>query len=188
MNYDLFYEIINKNPIFAYMKTVREDSPYHRESSVFEHTMMVCQEFDDRYSVLDDDYFVGLFACLFHDIGKPACRTPKESESRGKYFTYEGHDMESSEQAVEIMARYHEFSPFNIIRIKWMIEHHSTFWTIKDNDKKVELANDFRNAGLGLNYHCFKTFMIADDMGRICEDRTQDSNQIFKDFEEQYLH
>lgn len=169
------------------MKTVKENSPYHREESVFVHTLMVCGEFDQRYSSLEDDYFIGLFACLFHDIGKPECCVRKESEKRGSYLSFAGHDVASSKLAIEIMNRYN-FNEFDIIRIQWMIENHQVFWTVKSNEKKHQISEVFRNPGLGINYHCFKAFMLSDDFGRICEERDIDSIQYFKDFEQQFLH
>lgn len=187
MNYDKFFEIIETESIFEEMRSCTEDSPYHRESSVFEHTMMVCDHFNDHYSDLEDDYFVGLFACLFHDVGKPSCRTRKENEKRGVYYSYDGHDLVSADIATEIMYR-HDFDAFEIMRISWMIRHHQTFWCLKDNDKKVELANKFRNAGFGLDYHCFRSFMIADDIGRICDERGMDSKEHFDTFEREFLN
>lgn len=187
MNFEKFFKIIAVEPVFNVMKTVKEDSPYHREASVFEHTLMVCSEFSHHFSDLDDDYFVGLFACLFHDIGKPACRVRKENVTRGVYHSFDGHDLVSADMANEIMVR-HDFNEFDIARITWMIRHHQTFWCLKDNDKKVAIADVFRNAGVGIDFECFKAFMIADDFGRICDERTQDSHAHFDEFEKQYLN
>lgn len=187
MNFEKFFKVIKSEPVFNEMRVCRENSPYHREESVFEHTMMVCDEFDNRYSTLDDDYFVGLFACLFHDVGKPACRIKKENEKRGVYFSYDGHDLKSAEIAEDIMVR-HGFSEFDVARVCWMIRHHQTFWCVKDNDKKVEVANVFRNSGFGLDFHCFRAFMLADDFGRIMDERTVDSVAYFDEFKRQYLN
>lgn len=187
MNYDTFYKIIATEPVFRDMRACVENSPYHREANVFEHTMMVCEHFNEHYSELDDDYFIGLFACLFHDLGKPVCRTRKENEKRGVYYSYDGHDGVSATIAGEIMARYN-FNDFDIMRICWMIRHHQIFWCVKDNDTKVRIANDIRNPGLGINFHCFRTFMLADDFGRICDERDIDSYEHFATFEKQYLN
>lgn len=187
MNFEKFFEIIRTEPIFDEMKLVKEDSPYHREASVLVHTMMVCEEFDLHYSDLDDDYFIGLFACLFHDIGKPICRVRKESKARGVYHSYDGHDLVSADMATDIMVR-HGFNEFDIIRITWMIRHHQTFWCLKDNIKKVEIADKFRNPGFGLDYHCFKNFMLADDFGRISDVREMNSVEHFEIFEREYLN
>ena len=187
VDFDKFYKILAIEPVFDEMKACKEDSPYHREESVFVHTMMTCDEFTRRYSELDDDFFVGLFACLFHDVGKPAMRTRKESPERGVYHVFSGPDLKSAEIAEEIMTR-HGFNEFDIARICWMIRHHQTFWSVKDNDKKVEVANALRDPGIGLNIHCFKAFMLADDFGRICDVRVQDTEVHFTEFERQFLN
>lgn len=187
MNFDKYFKIIKEEPIFNNMRNCKEDSPYHREESVFVHTMMVCEEFDRRYSDLDDDYFVGLFACLFHDLGKPACRTRKESEKRGVYHSFDGHDSVSAELAQDIMVRY-DFNEFDIVRITWMIRHHQTFWSLKDNAKKAWIAEKFRNPGFGLDFHCFRAFMLADDAGRIVDEVTMDCAAHFDTFEREYLN
>lgn len=187
---DKFFHIIKTEPIFNNLRAVKEDSPYHREESVFVHTMMVCEEFDRRYSDLDDDYFIGLFACLFHDLGKPACRTRKENASRGVYYSYDGHDLVSAALANDVMLR-HEFSEFDIMRITWMIRHHQTFWSLKDNDKKVAIADVFRNAGIGLDFHCFRAFMFADNFGRIVDDGARSVVDVvahFDTFKREFLN
>lgn len=189
MNFDKFFKIIKTEPIFNDMRAVKEDSPYHREESVFVHTMMVCEEFDRHYSKLDDDYFVGLFACLFHDLGKPACRTRKESIARGVYHSFDGHDLVSADLANDIMVR-HGFNEFDIVRITWMIRHHQTFWCLKDNDKKAAMAEVFRNPGFGLDFHCFRAFMLADDFGRDCDEGTRTVNSVehFDTFKREFLN
>lgn len=166
--FDKFFHIIKTEPIFNDLRDCCENSPYHREESVFVHTMMVCEEFDRRYSDLDDDYFIGLFACLFHDLGKPSCRIRKENAARGVYHSFDEHDLVSADLANDIMVR-HGFNEFDIARITWMIRHHQTFWSLKDNDKKVAIADVFRNDGFGLDFHCFRTFMLADNFGRIVD-------------------
>lgn len=187
MNFDVFFKIIDTEPVFETMKQVKENSPYHREESVFIHTMMVCEEYDRMYSQLEDDYFVGLFACLFHDTGKPSSLVVKQNSKRGTYNSFIGHEIASARIAGEIMNQYN-FNSFDILRICWMVEHHQVFWAIKETEKKQQYVDVFRNPGLGINYLCFKAFMLADDRGRICEDKSFDSVQCFKDFEQQYLN
>lgn len=187
MDFEKYIKILDSEPVFQDMKNCCENSPFHREESVFVHTMMVCNEFDKRYSAFNDDYFVGLFACLFHDLGKPACRTPKFNEDRGHYFSYGGHDDVSATMAEEIMVRY-GFNEFDIARVSWMIRNHQIFWSVKDNNRKVGIANDLRNPGLGLSFNCYKAFMLADDAGRIQDNRDKNCEEIFNTFEREYLN
>ncbi len=186
MNFDTFNTILNNEPIFAVMKNTKEDSIYHREESVYVHTMMVCNEFTSNYSQDNDDFFIGLFACLFHDTGKPQCRVAKESAQRGKYFSFAGHDAASAKIAAEIMSRYN-FTTFEVIRICWFIEHHQSFWTVVGNTKKIAIVNDFKNPGIGIGFPCFKAFMMADNYGRICEQGQAESDTIMATFEQQYM-
>jgi len=185
MNHDTFIKIITTEPIFDEMRACKEDSPYHREDSVYEHTMMVIEWYDRHCSPLDDDYFIGLFACLFHDLGKPSSKKP--CATPGKPWSFSGHDLVSSKLAAEIMER-HGFNGFDSARICWMIEHHQVFWSVKDNAKKAKIASAIRNPGLGIDFHIFKMFMLADDFGRICEIRDVDSALHFDVFEREYLN
>lgn len=54
--------------VFHYMKTTVENNPYHQESDVFVHTMMVLQHASENWNDSEIN-----FACLLHDIAKPVC-------------------------------------------------------------------------------------------------------------------
>lgn len=54
--------------IFSSMKTTVEDNPWHQESDVFVHTMMVLEHASKTWNDPEIN-----FACLLHDIAKPIC-------------------------------------------------------------------------------------------------------------------
>jgi putative nucleotidyltransferase with HDIG domain len=166
------------------MRNTSENSIYHREENVFIHTMMVCEWYHNHAPTRTDYYYLGLFAGLLHDIAKPICRTRKENEKRGVYYSYDRHDVVGAKMAEELLASY-AVNEFEIMRISWMVGHHQIFWSTKDNGIKVRMAKFLREQDI---FEPFKHFMLADDFGRICEDRTLDSVQHFDDFEREYMN
>ena len=184
LNLELYNKILGFEYAVCLMGKVCEDSPYHREPNVLFHTCMVCDWYKESTSEQEDWYWIGLFACLLHDIAKPVCRTRKENVKRGVYYSYDRHDVVGAEMAEQILAK-HGVSEFDIYRISWMIAHHQIFWSTKDNDIKVRMAKFLSNHNC---YKAFKFFMLADDFGRVCDERTMDSWKYFADFEREYMN
>ena len=59
-------------------------NPYHLESDVWTHTMMVCNIAD--YLKYND---LVKIACLLHDIGKPLCREENHDKKRVSFYMHE---------------------------------------------------------------------------------------------------
>lgn len=192
---ELLFEMAGKEKVFEDMLNTCEARPYHREDNVLMHTSMVCdwyvmnyrrtkslEECGASHESLDGDYFLGLFACLLHDVAKPECQTQKENDKRGVYYGYDKHDVIGADKAEEILARY-DVSEFEIYRIKWMIQHHSTFWSTKNKVLRFDMASFMTKHDC---YLPFKYFMLADTNGRVCDEglkRIDLDEQFFKDFE-----
>jgi len=70
-------------------------NPYHNESDVFTHTMMVCKEAENA------PYEVQI-AALLHDIGKPSTRAVNPKNGRVSFFN---HDAVSAFMSLEILKR-----------------------------------------------------------------------------------
>lgn len=183
LSYPLMMEIIGTESVFEDMKNTKEDSPYHREESVFVHTMMLIDWLSEEYPLHEKDYELARFACLMHDIAKPCCRTQKENDKRGIYYSYDRHDVIGSWMCEELLAR-HNVHEFDIYRISWMIHHHQIFWSTKQRDQREKMARILVERDF---YLPFKYFMLADDYGRIADKRTVDSEDYFKKFEDEFL-
>ena len=171
--------IMYVNPLFLSMAATTENSPWHRESNVLVHTVMVVEEYvrlvtsektPDEWNIYD--YFGGL-CCLFHDVGKPAAKAPKYSESRGDYFAFHGHEILSARE-------FENFAILNkpllgldeqdIFIVSWMIEHHMP-WAITDKHKLAELkatCNHYHPTNL---LPIFTRALLADQYGRIADDQ-----------------
>src|ERR1019366_3261961 len=162
-------DILYAEPVFNLMRATVENGPFHREANVLTHTMMVCDWYESNVSVDNDWRGLGLMACLLHDIGKPACLIKKYIPERGEYLSFVGHDYASKLMAEEMLVRYGA-SEFDIYRICWMIEHHQVIWSAKAPARR-EMARVLKSRDF---YEPFKMFMIADDMGRICDSRNID--------------
>lgn len=183
LSHNLLRKIINSEPVFDDMWNTVEDSPYHREQNVLVHTQMVISWYTENVSPKEDWGYLGLFACLMHDIAKPCCRTRKENKERGVYYGYDKHDIVGAKMAEEILVKY-DVHPFDIYRICWMVEHHQIFWGTKKKDQRLQmyktlLQRDFLQP--------FKYFMLADTYGRITDDEKPNGEKFFEDFQAECL-
>lgn len=86
VSYQLLLETIS-NPVNL--------NPYHLESDIFTHTMMVCKQAENA------PYEVQI-AALLHDIGKPSTRAVNAKNGRVSFFN---HDAVSAFMSLEILKR-----------------------------------------------------------------------------------
>ncbi len=159
------------------MTTMVEDSPWHRERNVATHTDMVVSQYvsfaQDEWSHED---LLGVFACAFHDVGKPSSVQYKHSDTRGDYKSFGGHELASARMwenwAVEnwsVLCRTFQFTIFDIYRVGWIIEKHLP-WAIKKSDKLHNLALsglELFSEGGPMPY---TNMILADTYGRISDD------------------
>ena len=179
----LFRDILETETVFEEMLALKEDSPYHREENVKTHTLMVCEQYRGRVSPDEEWFWLGLFACLLHDVSKPECKAAKKNQELG-LWSFHGHDIRGAARATDMLVRK-GVSAFDIYRISWMIEHHTVFWSVKDAEKKLEMARFLVRQDCFLP---FRFFMISDDQGRICDERKLDSEDHFDRFESEFVH
>lgn len=67
-----------------------ELNPYHLESDVFTHTMMVVLEASRAKGSMDDRIYNQLLICaLLHDIGKPMARRENHEKKRVNFYSHE---------------------------------------------------------------------------------------------------
>jgi len=67
-----------------------ELNPYHLESDVFTHTMMVVLEASRYKGAMDDNLYNQVLICaLLHDIGKPMARRENHEKKRVNFYSHE---------------------------------------------------------------------------------------------------
>jgi predicted kinase/CRISPR/Cas system-associated endonuclease Cas3-HD len=180
--YQMFDEIYEdfKSSIYAHqMLLTREDSPWHREDNVMEHTRMCLSWYDNNLKSKRNEFqhFLTKMAILFHDTGKPRARTEKYSESRGTYFDYPGHEQISAMMFMNYIAekKLEKFKPIeqlslrDISFIRFMIQFHLPY---EFNIKKIAEVKKhiIVNYTSELNFVCFTDLILSDAHGRISDD------------------
>ena len=102
-NRDDYYSYINNvkngDPVLFFdedkFDIIKSLNPYHLESDVFTHTMMVCKQAENA------PYEVQI-AALLHDIGKPSTRAVNPKNGRVSFYN---HDAVSAFMSLEILKR-----------------------------------------------------------------------------------
>ena len=160
------------------MKLTREDSPWHRESSVWEHTRMCLDWYDRNLSNKRNDQqkMLTRIALTFHDVGKPPCQIIKFSEERGEYRAYHGHEQVSARMWVDFalsnpaICDLLRITANDISNIAFMIEHHVPFAT-KDPKKRKALKDALMNRIGESGHRAWLDFLYCDQFGRISDDQ-----------------
>lgn len=159
-------ELVNQMKRSSHHKTLRDEAgnasmyllppkgiptninPYHVESDIFTHTMMVCKQAENA------PYTVKL-AALLHDIGKPSTRAINAKNGRVSFYN---HDAVSAFMSLEILKRpelglskKEQVHIFNLIAL-----HTQVFKLDLDQLKETfignqELADDFIRLGIADN-------------------------------------
>jgi predicted kinase len=179
-----FFNQFTNDPLFVEMTKMVEESPWHRESNVGIHTTMVVTQYISRAihqtwetnEILNDggrQFLLGAFAAAFHDAAKPTAVIYKNSEERGDYKAFHGHEKLSArlweDWAVrnwEFLKETFNFVPFNIYDVGWMIENHLP-WGLKHKDKLANLARTVYVRDID---RAFNTLLLSDTFGRISDD------------------
>ncbi len=183
--FDSVFKALENHPYFVAMKNVKEDSSWHRESSVYVHTQMVIDQFKKaiefktytNHSEFMEDLCV-FFGLLFHDVGKPVARDiPDNKKTRDDgtvYYRFTGHEKISTRMwedfAVRNMPMLAEMglTPWEIFyKISWMIENHLPYG-LKD-PKKIQALKDTIGSTF-VNEESFYAAIRSDAYGRISDD------------------
>ena len=174
--FDRFYDKFMKSQLAIDMMNVREDSPYHREENVKEHTRMTIQWYNLNLAHDRSPYYQHLtkIALLFHDVGKPGCRTEKYSEERGVYFSYPGHELRSARLFEDYILENNGFEELHLSTqdfrfIKWLIENHLPYG-MKKFEKFEALRVELSNQPALHAYRIFFDVLLSDGHGRISDD------------------
>jgi predicted kinase/CRISPR/Cas system-associated endonuclease Cas3-HD len=172
-NFDSVYEQFVKD-YGQLLLSVREDSKWHREENVMEHTRMTLAWYDNNLALSRSSRQIKLvkIALLFHDVGKPRSRTEKFSEERGVYFSYPGHEKVSAKLFESFYYTYPHLFNFETIQemlvVRSLIEYHLPY-----DLQKIEKISNLK---LHLNHLTFDIDTLLFDVlrsdanGRITDD------------------
>jgi predicted kinase len=176
--FDKLYQQVVKSSLGQDMLQIREDSPYHREANVLEHTRMCLQWYEDNVarSRTPTQRILTKLALLFHDVGKPMARTEKRSEERGVYFSYPGHELFSAnlfeDYALtqwQLFEKEVELVHNELDQVRCLIEHHLPY-DKTGKDKLIALKTHMIRLGGEELIQMYYDVLRSDAHGRISDD------------------
>jgi putative nucleotidyltransferase with HDIG domain len=91
VSYDELFEGLKEIPMFREMKDFNQENPFH-SMTLCQHTYGVMEYINEMYE--EEDKLLMQVAALFHDVGKPTCKTYKKTKGHYSYF---GHEKVSSQ-------------------------------------------------------------------------------------------
>lgn len=176
--FDEFFKIFQSSEHWRSMLNERENSVWHREENVAEHTRMVISWYKNNLASNRNDTqkLLTLVAAAFHDIGKPSSRivTLKEdgSEKRG----YHGHEIRSARMWINFAVDNSDvrdllrFNMEDISFVALMLEHHVPF-ALKKVAKREALKSAFFNRKGEQGHQAWLDLLMSDQMGRISDNK-----------------
>jgi hypothetical protein len=173
------YDALMREPFFKKhwheMLNVRENSPWHREANVAEHTRMVLNWYEENLAPNRNSrqQLLTTLAILFHDAGKPVSETIKFTEERGFFKTFSGHEHESAiifGECFDLLESKFDIDQYELDFIQDMIEHHLPYSIVKK--KKISKLRD-KMIRLGeYGHRCWIDLLLADQHGRISDNHS----------------
>lgn len=178
--FNVFFDAFVKTDMWIAMLNTREDSPWHREANVAEHTRMLIRFYMDNFANKrnDQQQMLTLVSCLFHDVGKPPSQIVKFSEERGEYRAYHGHEQVSARMWVDFALSNPDVRDLmgmtaeDVSNIAFMIEHHVPFAT-KDPKKRKALKDTLMNRVGESGHRAWLDFLLCDQHGRISDNQEE---------------
>lgn len=166
--FEQLFDELKRTKMFDDMLGTVEASPWHREANVKVHTEMVVQQYVDRSpEVWTKQDFLGAVCAAFHDVGKPASRVEKHSESRGTYYAYHGHELRSARMFEDfIMSGEFEYLTAEDVYAGCVIIEHHMPWDYSD-DRMQHVAQTVVALDIVEQYI---RHLISDQLGRISDD------------------
>lgn len=174
--------------LWADMLSTCENSPWHRESSVAEHTMMLYRWYRDNKMSDRTEHQRALtfLAIMFHDTGKPAARKEKWREDCGTYYSYANHEQVSARLWEDFAVSNWEFIKRlfptlmyeDVYRIGYIIENHLPFSGAGENKQKI--FRNALNAALGSDEIAYFDCVLSDQHGRIADFQEDKLNEVYE--------
>ena len=174
------------NDIAAMMSTV-ENSPYHREANVMEHTRMVVDWFiqftdDVKGNTWSYSDVQGAVACAFHDYGKPASEEEFFSETLQRTIrSYKGHEIMSAGMFMDVWCT----NQYNVRDVITDIDGFYNTWVMIAYHLPYNLTGDklrvLRKHLLHYRIHdVFERLLLSDTHGRIQDEREKEINGCYE--------
>lgn len=158
-------------PCLGSLATTPQDPIWHAEGDVWTHTRMVCEtllSMGEYEEATPERRFVLFFACLLHDIGKPAC-TVKTEEGR---ITSRGHSFCGAVDARVMLWR--AGVPFNLRErvCRIITTHQAPFHAIRGDRSGGSPEFLARRLSWEVSIRDLVTVATADTRGRICREES----------------
>ena len=172
-----FWQGLQTHAMFLEMEATVEASSWHREANVLVHTNMVCEQYLEIWKdKTDKQMYLGAIAALFHDVGKPEAEEVRESEERGVYRRYAGHEHVSATEFLnhilalepEVRAEM-KLGARDLYVVAWMIENHLPY-SMKDVAKRQGLYDTVARYEV---VEAFYSLLRADSRGRQSDNHEQ---------------
>jgi predicted kinase/CRISPR/Cas system-associated endonuclease Cas3-HD len=184
--FQTFIKQFQTTQLWSDMEKCVENSPWHRESNVAEHTMMLYRFYRDNLmsSRTKRQQILTFLAMMFHDVGKPSAKVEKYREDRGNYFVFAGHEQISArlweDYAVGnwsyLKNLFPEINIDDIFRIGFIIENHLPF-TIT-NQKALEKFSNAVHYTLESDKVAYFDCLTSDQHGRISDNQEEKLNRF----------
>lgn len=187
MNFSFFQDLLLTTFTtreWAALERTVEDSPWHREPNVADHTLMALDYYiNERLRLAsrsDMQKLLTATALLFHDFGKPAAEETLTRPDGSPYRRYAGHEPISANAMLDMVLGHQGVGQtFNaafgneteeaLRKIKVMIQHHLPYG-IKVKQKLIDLKSGLL-ATLGEDgLEAYFDMLLADCHGRISDD------------------
>lgn len=181
---NLFFKTLEDSEYGQTMKLTVENSPWHRESSVWRHTEMCLEAYFEKFASIRSSRQVMLtsIALMAHDIGKPeAEETLEKKEEPGVFYRrYAGHEPISGNEFMSFICDHHElreaffaqgFGWKDVRLIKVMIEHHLPYGL--KNVQKVQNLKQMIERTMEEDEVCFYDMLRSDAAGRISDNHEE---------------
>jgi hypothetical protein len=175
-----FKEKFAKTDMWRAMQNERENSPWHREANVAVHTEMLLRWYNENLCSNRSEWqqMITRVACLMHDIGKPPSRIVKESEERGVYNAYHGHELVSARMWTNYAVNNVDvrdilaFNKEDIAFVALMLEHHVPF-ALANTRKRHALKMAFYGRKGDEGHRAWLDLLLSDQHGRISDGQAE---------------
>jgi len=178
--FEIIEQVLKSSPLWKSMLNTREDSPWHREANVAEHTRMIISWYKNNLANNRNEtqQFLTQTAALFHDVGKPMAEVVKYKEERGTYRAYSGHEQLSSRLWVDFaltnkdICKQVGITVDDISSIALMIEYHVPYG-YKDVQKRQNLKRALISKLGEAGHRAWLDLLISDQHGRISDNHAE---------------
>lgn len=183
--FDIIEQALKSSPLWIAMLNTYENSPWHREENVAEHTRMVLSWYKNNLASNRNEtqQFLTQTAALFHDVGKPMAEVVKFKEERGIYRAYSGHEQLSARLWVDFalsnkqLCEKISIDVNDISQIALMIEYHVPYG-YKDSNKRLNLKKGLISR-LGEHGHrAWLDLLLSDQHGRISDNHSDKLSEV----------